>query len=561
MVNRKASALIVAALLLAVFPAQSRPVLTPLAIAQVPQSFPLPESVPSGTKVRISCGSDSTSQIAQALGSGFEAEYPDSDIAITPKETSASALQDVLSGNADLAAISRPLTAAETAKGLIEVPVLREKIAIAVGRDNPFTQSLTVNQFAQIFRGEIKDWSEVGGSAGPIRVIDRPDSSEIRQALQPYPVFATADFKTGDNATQLTEDSTAAVAAAVGNDGIGYAPIAQLDNQPTLRALELHQTPPTDSQYPFSQPYSFVYAGGAQLEIAAFLGYSIGEPGQALLSQVNLADSEEGSVAADPAADGTATAAAGTTIESASNPGGEGEESAVAVNPDSEADATSPLALEGLTDSGRWWWLLLPLVGLGLFIWAASSRSGEEETATAAATNPDDDTIRSPYNSDMPNPETGARADDAGFIPPASAGADTRTEPFDRQTSTAVTAVEERTAVPAVSRPPLSSSVSAREPALTETLRTENLETEQRDSSVALDSAAVRLSGSSTDRVTAAGEDSGLGAFTTPNADAQPDVVRLESGASWLDRAKTRINEATDQLKDTSAEDDLRKDA
>lgn len=522
MVNRKTSALIIAALLVSA-PAQSRPALTPALIAQVPQSFPLPESVPSGTKVRISSGSDSTNQISEALGTGFEAQYPESTIAVATEDTAAAALQDVLNGNADLAAISRPLTAAEIAKGLVEVPVWREKIAIAVGKANPFTQSLTVSQFAQIFRGEIKDWSEVGGAAGPIRVIDRPDSSEIRQSLQPYPAFATTDFKTGDNATKLTEDSTAALAAALGNDGIGYAPIAELKNQPTTRALELHQTPPTDSQYPFSQPYSFVYAGGAPLEVAAFLGYSIGAPGQAILSQVNLAGSEARPSGADTGADGAATAAAGTTIEAGTSVE---DESAVAADDLASAQTAAASRADTLTDGGRWWWLLLPLVGLGLFIWAASSRSSEEETAYAADATTDNDAIRSSLDGDLPSPATSAREDDLPPLPPASTGAAISTEPLAPETSTAV---EEMESVPAASSPTLAGGVSAGEPALTE----------------GTDIGDPRLS-----------------AFTPPNSGAQPDVISLESGASsWLDRAKTRINEATDQLKDTSAEDDLRKDS
>ncbi len=557
MVNRKTtSALIIAALLACALPAKSITALSPILFAQTPQRFPVPESVPDGASVRISSGSDGMNVISEALGNGFEAQYPDSRIATATKDTAAAALQDVLNDNADLAAISRPLTAAEKEKGLIEVPVLREKIAIAVSADNPFAQSLTVSQFAQIFRGEIKDWAEVGGSAGAIRVIDRPDSSEIRQSLQPYPAFETAEFKTGDNATKLTDDSTGALAEALGNDGIGYAPITQLENQPTLKALELHQTPPTNPRYPFSQPYSFVYTGGAPLEVAAFLGYATGEPGQAVLSEVNLAGSEDGSAAADTAADGDVTAAVGTTIESAEiesadSAGAEGETAATpnSGQTESETEGIDILSTQRELIDGQWWWLLLPLVGLGLFIWAASSRSGEEETAYATATRPDDDEIRSllgsAFGSDSLS-DTVASDSDSPLIPPASAGPAIGAEtsyPEDYDTDlVADTGL-------------LATRVPDEEPALAKDI-------EERSAPMSLDSASTEFVGSS-----AAGTQSGLedsDPKELSNAHTEPissDIGLGTSSSSWLDRAKTRINEATDQIKESSSEDDFRPDS
>ena len=540
--NRKTSALIIAALLVSALPAQSLRAVAVYPLAQVPQVFPLPESVPAGTQVRISSGSDSTNQIAEALGSSFEAQYPGSSIEIASQEKTAAALQDVLSGNADLAAINRPLTAAETADGLIEVPVLREKIAIAVGQDNPFTQSLTVSQFAQIFRGEITDWSEVGGPAGPIRVVDRPDSSEIRQALRPYPVFATSDFTTGENAIQLTEDSTEALAAAVGSDGIGYAPVAQLENQPTLRALELHQTPPTNPQYPFSQSYSFVYAGGALREIADFLGYATGEPGQTALSQVNLANSEEGAVIIT-AANGEATAAAGTTIdENSATPEREGTIEETDFLGDQSA----------LADGGYWWWLLLPLAGLGLFIWAAASRSSEEETAYAAPVDPEDETIRSPLDSERsPN----ATVDDSGFSPPEGSEQATYATNTDLLNSDSPLEKDEEKVVPSTNLPAVGGGVSSGESTLTS-----NIEEERRDTAVDLDSASSHLIDSSTNQ-SAASEDSPLEVRPRSHAVVQPEPFLEQDESSWLDRAKNRIIEATDQTRESPPKDDLHRDA
>ncbi|MEM6868827.1 MAG: substrate-binding domain-containing protein, partial [Cyanobacteria bacterium P01_C01_bin.121] len=286
MVNRKtASALTVAALLACAIPAKSITstslslAISPV-IGQATPTFSIPDSVAEGTEVVISSSSDNMNAISEALGTAFEGEYNNSKVSIETKDANA-AIQDVLNGNADLAAISRPLTIEEKAKGLISVPVRREKIAIVVDKDNPFSQSLTGSQFAQIFRGEIKDWSAVGGQPGPIKLVDRPANSETRQSLSPYPVFTTAPFKAAEGATTLEADTTEAVVRALGTDGIGYVLVGELEGQPELKALQLHKTPPSDPKYPFSQPYAFVYAVSASPEASAFLGFATGNPGQA----------------------------------------------------------------------------------------------------------------------------------------------------------------------------------------------------------------------------------------------------------------------------------------
>jgi ABC-type phosphate transport system substrate-binding protein len=410
--------------------------------------------VAKGTDVRISSGSNSMNAISDALSKGFQGQYANAKVTVAAKDANA-ALQDVLNDNADLAAISRPLTAEEKAKGLIEIPVRREKIAIVVGKDNPFTQSITGSQFAQIFRGEIKDWSGVGGAAGPIRMIDRPTASETRQALKPYPVFTTAEFKTGSTATQIKEDSTAALVKELGKDGIGYALVSQIQGQSDIKAIPLHKTLPDDARYPFSQPYSYVYAGGASPAVAAFLGYATGAPGQTALSKVQLtgsnatapttaeadkkaANAEKPTQAApnntgntNGNTNGNTSGANGNNAAGNTNGGNgtaagtaSGTNGTNATAPATTGTATAPgtaatdnNANASADSRGRWWWLLLPLAGLGLLIWAAGRRSSEEETGYVASTGSrTDDRISSDYRSDGRDDGRRGGADDGGRL-------------------------------------------------------------------------------------------------------------------------------------------------
>ncbi|MEG4861460.1 substrate-binding domain-containing protein [Microcoleus sp. K1-B6] len=149
-------------------------------------SFALPVSVPAGTAVRID-GSTSMVTINQNLKNGFQGKFSGT-IVDTKANGSAKGIQDLVAGTADIAAISRPLTAQEQGQGLAAVPVALDTIALVVGINNPFKGGLTSAQVQDIFKGNTQDWSKVGGPAGPIKVRDYQikNSSKIKQYCKQY---------------------------------------------------------------------------------------------------------------------------------------------------------------------------------------------------------------------------------------------------------------------------------------------------------------------------------------------------------------------------------------
>jgi phosphate transport system substrate-binding protein len=389
-----------------VAPLLDRPVL-----AQSPSPvFPVPSAVPSGTTLRIN-GSSSMEAINDALQQRFESQFSGTTVE-SAYEGSDTALQELLNGTIDLAAIGRPLTEQEQAQGLVAVPVTRNKIAVVVGAENPFNGSLTSDQFAQIFRGEVTSWSQVGGEPGPIRLIDRPDDSDTRRAFQSYPVFQTAPFATGANAVKLSEDSTDAVLNELGADGIGYAIAEQVAGNANVRSLLMHETPPTDPRYPFSQPLSYVYRGPEPSpEVQAFLGYATAPE-----NQVIVEDARRAGLLAAGAAAGAATIAQSPSpaVSPETSPTAAPEVSpsppAATADPSPETtpDATSRSATESTpettTETERaaapWWlWLLaIPLIG-ALLWWLLRDRGVAPVAApVVAAADPESRIILTPRN-------------------------------------------------------------------------------------------------------------------------------------------------------------------
>ncbi|MEM9217967.1 MAG: DUF4912 domain-containing protein [Cyanobacteria bacterium P01_F01_bin.150] len=235
--------------------------------------FSLPESVDDGTTIKI--GSSSTlAGVNEVLEQRFENQYSGAKVELdyTSSDEALAALEQ---GKVDIAAIGRPLTDAEKAQGYTEILLGRHKIAIIVSEENGFNGDVTTEQFAQIFRGEIADWSALeGGTPGAIRFVDRPDSSDTRQSFSAYPVFNAVPFEVGATANPVGQDSTESVLDALGTDGLGFAIADQVVNRPGFRILTMHQVLPTNPAYPFSQPLAYVYKGEASPAVQAFLGYA-----------------------------------------------------------------------------------------------------------------------------------------------------------------------------------------------------------------------------------------------------------------------------------------------
>jgi phosphate transport system substrate-binding protein len=240
-------------------------------------SFPPPPSVAPGTAVKID-GSTSMVTINLNLKNGFQTKFSGATV-VTKANGSANGIKDLVAGTADIAAISRPLTAQEQGQGLAEVPVALDTIALVVGANNPFKAGLTSAQVQDIFKGTAQDWSKVGGPAGPIKVINRPEISGTHQTFKEQ-VLKGANFGTGPNITTLDRDATTPLLQALGNNGIGYATFAQVINQKTVRVVPVDSATPDAGNYPYKRQLYYAYKNPPTQAVKDFLGYATSPDGQ-----------------------------------------------------------------------------------------------------------------------------------------------------------------------------------------------------------------------------------------------------------------------------------------
>ncbi len=368
-------------------------------------AFKLPASVAQGTTVRVD-GSSSMAAVNTVLKQRFEQQFPGTQVNVAANGAPAGT-QAVLNGQVDVAAIGRPLNDAEKAQGLKTVPVGRDKIAILIGANNPFSKSLTIEQFAKIFRGEIKNWSEVGGANVPIKFVDRPDSSDTREAFKSYPVFKQAKFATGATAVKLNEDTIQAVVANLGNNGISYATANQLKGLSGVKAVAMHGTQPTDPRYPFSQALYYVYKDGANPAVQAFLGLATASVGQSAIEKAGVADAIAAPVTAKPAttaqkptkpgktaAKSGANAPANQTLtqanpQNSNNAQGSSSQSGGGNNPLAflfPGENTAGTGTTPNTGLPNWLWWLLPIGSGAALLWmlAGGRRNRRDRGATGS---------------------------------------------------------------------------------------------------------------------------------------------------------------------------------
>lgn len=306
----------------------------------------IPTELEPGSRLTIQ-SSEAMRPINEALQTRFSGQFANTNVKVDYTDSD-QAVQAVIAGDTDLAAIGRSLTEDEAQAGLKKVALSRHKIALVIGPDNPFSGSLTVEQFAQIFRGEITNWSQVGGPDAPIKLVDRPDGSDTRQAFRAYPIFKAAPFEVGLGATRLSDDSTDAMVAELGNTGLGYAIADQVIDNPGVKIVPMHETLPDDPRYPFSQPLGYVYRSDNPSAAAlAFLGYAINPDNEAAIEAARQA------------------AATAPTI---SEP--------TVTTPVPSPTVETPAAVASSRRFPWWPWLLaLPLLG-GLLWWLAKGRGG-----------------------------------------------------------------------------------------------------------------------------------------------------------------------------------------
>ena len=188
---------------------------------------------------------------------------------------SGTGIQSVIDGTCDLGLSSRELKDEESANGAVAHVVALDGVAIVVHPENTVTD-LTIEQIAQIYTGEITNWSELGGADAEIAVFGREAGSGTRGAFEE--IVGVEDACKYTNEYSSTGDVIGNVAS--NPNGIGYASLSAVDD--TVIAVQVNGVAPSeatvaDGTYEIQRPFVMVTKEGTQLSEAAqaFLDFAM----------------------------------------------------------------------------------------------------------------------------------------------------------------------------------------------------------------------------------------------------------------------------------------------
>ena len=205
-------------------------------------------------------GSTSMESVILALSEAFNEMYP--DVVINYSGTgSGSGIENATNGTVDIGLSSRALSDEETAAGAVSHVVALDGVAIVVNTSNSVSD-LTVDQIAQIFTGEITNWSELGGEDQEIAVFGREAGSGTRGAFE--------EIVGVEDACNVASNPGA----------IGYASLSAVDDSVkalSVGGVECSEATVLDGSYAIQRPFVMITKEGAELSEAtqAFLDYAM----------------------------------------------------------------------------------------------------------------------------------------------------------------------------------------------------------------------------------------------------------------------------------------------
>ena len=207
-------------------------------------------------------GSTSMQKVIMSLKETFEGENSGVEVTYNPTG-SGSGIKAVQEGRCDIGLSSRALKAEEEEQGLVGTVLAYDGIAVIVNPENT-VEDLTVEQIAAIYKGEITNWSEVGGMDAEIVLVGREAGSGTRSGFEE--IVGVEDLCQYRQELTSTGDVITAVSQNPG--AIGYASLASVKD--TVKAIKVGGVAPSeetvkDETYAIQRPFVLVTKKGTAL--------------------------------------------------------------------------------------------------------------------------------------------------------------------------------------------------------------------------------------------------------------------------------------------------------
>lgn len=236
-------------------------------------------------------GSTSVSEVMEVLAETYQLQ--NKDVVIEVQGTGSSAgIKSATDNTSMFGMASRELKDAEKKLALKETVIAKDGIALVVNNTNTI-DNLSVEQIAKIYRGDVKNWSEVGGENKPIVVVTRDTASGTRGAFED--IMGLKRKVNGITVSAISQraqvgNGNGVIKTIVSNNpfAVGYISLGSIDS--SLKALNVDGVTPSSEavasgKYPVARPFLILNKEDKTSPAAdKFLGWILSVDGQKMVS-------------------------------------------------------------------------------------------------------------------------------------------------------------------------------------------------------------------------------------------------------------------------------------
>jgi phosphate transport system substrate-binding protein len=224
-------------------------------------------------------GSSTIAPLALEIAKRFEARNPGARIDVQSGGSSRG-IADARKGVAQIGMVSRALKTGED--DLVAHTIAMDGIALIVHRSNPVSGA-TDDQVRAIYRGELRNWKDMGGPQRPITVVNKAEGRSTLELFLQHFGLKNSEVR----AHVVIGDNQQGIKTVAGNPGaIGYVSIGTADYEAAhgavIRLLPMAGVQATvegvrSGRFPLSRPLNLV---------------TFGEPGSLARRFIEFAQSE-----------------------------------------------------------------------------------------------------------------------------------------------------------------------------------------------------------------------------------------------------------------------------
>jgi len=235
-------------------------------------------------------GSTTVLPIAQKVAEAYMKEHPDAKISISGGG-SGNGIKAIIGGKADIGNSSRAIKPAEE-KLAKEKGVTPQSFSVAydciipVVHPSNTLKDISMDQLKAIYKGETKNWKEIGGPDKPIVIISRDTSSGTYEVWEEKEKKKEKVFPGA-----LLQASSGAVVQAISknSNAVGYVGVGYIND--TIKALSVNgvvgsKETTLNGKFPISRPLFMYTKGQPTGEIKDFIDYVLNkDKGQKLVEE------------------------------------------------------------------------------------------------------------------------------------------------------------------------------------------------------------------------------------------------------------------------------------